>query len=101
VPARAQRIAAATGKLEDLIERRAASPIIPVAKRGIVPPRDEVAEPTAATMRSAWLSTDPGPTLIEPIRPATRPAPRAEPTLVEPIRPAIRPATLPADGTVR
>jgi hypothetical protein len=101
VPARAQRVATATGRLEDLIVRRGASRLIPIAARGIVPPRDEIAEPATATMRSAWLSTDPMPTLIEPIRPATRPAPRPEPTLIEPIRPAIRPATLSANTTVR
>lgn len=101
VPAHARRVAAATGRLEDLIERRAASPLIPVAARGIVPPKDRMAEPAAATMRSAWLSTEPGPTLIEPIRPATRPAARSEPMLVEPIRPAVRPATLSGGTAVR
>ena len=45
VPAQAQRVATAAGRLEDLIVRRGASPLIPVAKRGIVPPRDEIAEP--------------------------------------------------------
>jgi hypothetical protein len=49
-----------------------------------------------ASLRSAsltpWRQMQPidEPTLVEPIRPATRPA-SAEPVLVEPIRPAIRP----------
>ena len=101
VPARAQRVATATGKLEDLIVRRGASPLIPVAKRGIVPPKDEIPEPATVPVRSASLTADPVPALIGPIRPATRPAPRPEPTLVEPLRPATRPASLPGNDTGR
>jgi hypothetical protein len=95
VPAPPERIATAVARLEDLIERRGASPIIPVSKRGIVPPRDETALSSAGPMRSASLTTDPSPTLVGPIRAAARPALPMEPTLVEPIRPAKRPVTQP------
>jgi hypothetical protein len=101
MPAQAQRVATATGRLGDMIVHRGESPLIPVAKRGIVPPRDEIPEPATVSVRSATLTTDPVPTLIGPIRPATRSAPRAEPTLVEPIRPATRPAALPSNGPGR
>ena len=101
VPARAERVATATGRLGDMIVRTGVSPSIPVAKRGIVPPKDEIAEPTTASVRSASLATDPVPTLIGPIRPATRPAPQPEPTLIGPIRPATRPATPPGNDTGR
>ena len=101
VPAPAQRVATATGSLEDLILRRGGSPPIPVAKRGIVPPRDELAASATAPVRSASLTPDPVPTLIGPIRPATKPAPQPEPTLVGPIRPATRPVSLLGSGTVR
>ncbi len=99
VPAHAQRVAMASGRLEDLIVRRGASPLIPIAKRGVVPPRDEISEPATVPVRSASLTADPVPTLIGPIRAATRPAPQAQPTLVEPIRPAKRPTALPGDDT--
>ena len=101
VPAQAQRVATATGRLEDLIVRRDASPLIPVAKRGIVPPKDETSEPATVPVRSASLAADPVPTLIGPITAATRPAPQSEPTLVGPIRPATRPATLPGNDSGR
>ena len=101
VPAQAQRVATAIGRLEDLIVRGGASPLIPVAKRGIVPPKDEIPGPATVPVRSASLTADTVPTLIGPIRLATRPAPRPEPTLVEPIRPATRPASLPGNGTVK
>ena len=101
VPARAQGVATATARLEDLIVRRGASPLIPIAKRGIIPPRDEIAASAAGPVRSASLTPYPVPTLIGPIRPATRPAPPPELTLVEPLRPVTRPAGLPGNGTVR
>jgi hypothetical protein len=101
VPAQAQRVATASGRLGDMIVRRGASPLIPVAKRGIVPPKDETPETATVSLRSASLTADPVPALIGPIRLATRPAPRPEPTLVEPIRPATRPASLPGNGTGR
>jgi len=101
VPAQPQRVTTASARLEELIARRGESPVIPVANRGVVPPRTAVVEPAAAAMRSAWLSTDPAPTLIEPMRPATRPDPLPEPTLVGPIRPAVRPVTLRASDPVR
>ena len=82
LPAPAQRVAMATGRLEDLIVRRGASPRIPIAERGIVP----------LTPALAGLPT---PTLIGPIRPATRPTPPPEPVLVAPIRPATRPTPPP------
>jgi hypothetical protein len=43
VPAAAQRLASASGRIDDLILRRGASPRIPVADRGFVPPRATVA----------------------------------------------------------
>jgi hypothetical protein len=100
-PAPAQRVVTASGRLEDLIVSRGASAPIPIAQRGITPPRDEITASAAAPVRSASLTLDPVPTLIGPIMPAIRPAPRPEPTLVEPIRPATRPASLPGNGTVR
>jgi hypothetical protein len=96
VPALSQRVAAATARLEDLIAPRDGSPIIAIAKRGIMPPRDEIAALVARPMPSASPAPDLVPVLIGPIRPAIRPVP---PALVEPIRPAIRPAGLPV--TVR
>jgi hypothetical protein len=101
VPAQAQRVATATGSLEDLIVRRGASPLIPVAQRGIVPPKHEAAVSAMEPMRSASLASDPVPVLIGPIRPATRPAPKSERTLLEPVGPATRPTSLPGDGPVR
>ena len=100
-PATAQRVATATARLEDLIVRRGTSPLIPVAQRGVVPPRDEIAASVAVPMRSASPTRDPVPALIGAIQSATRPAPRPEPTLIEPIRPAMRPASLQANGTGR
>jgi hypothetical protein len=82
VSAPAQRVATAIGRLGDLIASRGGSPHIPIAERGIVP----LTPALAGAQR---------PTLVEPIRPATRPAPPAEPTLVAPIRPAIRPPSPP------
>jgi hypothetical protein len=86
VPASAQRVAIATGNLQDLIQRRAGSDPIPVAMRAIVPPRDETAVSASAPMRSASAMSDPEPKLVGPIQLATRPAPRPVPTLVEPMR---------------
>ena len=100
VPAPAQRVAAASARLEDLVVGRAASPLIPVARRGVVPPRDEVAESASASVLSASLTSDPVPTLVGPIRPATRPAPQSEPALVGPMRPASRPASLILPGII-
>jgi hypothetical protein len=102
VPAQAQRVAAATGALEDLILHRSGSAPIPVAMRAIVPPREETSEPAAHPgVRSASLGPDAMPTLMGPIRLATRPVPQPEPALVEPIRPATRPASLPTGGNSR
>lgn len=93
VPAQSQRVTTATARFEDLVVRDGASPTIPIADRGMVPPSAAITS-ASVPVRSASLTTDPVPTLVEPIRPATRAAHRPEPTLVEPIRPAIRPATL-------
>ncbi len=201
VPAVAQRVAAATGRLEELIEPRGASAPAPIAERAIVPPSTSNAgnAPTRVAgmsplavylhanlaamkravefaailpeeaadvverlpgegdvyvldaggrilgriearrergvvvagayvyvpfdralasprpfeldlsrpfpVRSAWLTPaateSPVPTLVEPIRPATRRAPGSEPMLVEPIRPAVRPVVLPGGGADR
>ncbi|MFM9938483.1 MAG: hypothetical protein ACKVP7_03175 [Hyphomicrobiaceae bacterium] len=47
VPATSQQVVAASARLGDLIQRRGVSPSIPVAERGIVPPRLAVATPSA------------------------------------------------------
>ncbi len=93
VPAPAERVATAAARLEDLIVRPGLSPAIPVASRGIVPPKADVATPEASPVRSASLMSAPAPVLVGPIRLAKRPAP---PMLVQPIRPATRPTSLPA-----
>ena len=62
VPAPAQRVAAETAKLDDLILRRGASPRIPVAERGFLPKPE----------KSAALATG-EPVLIEAIQHATPP----------------------------
>jgi len=91
VAARGERVAAANGRLEDLIVRRAASPLIPIADRAVVPPPTALSAFPPGSAQSALLAAGPEPTLIGPIRPAVRPDPRAQPQLVEPIRPAVRP----------
>lgn len=92
MPAPAQRVAAATGRLEELIVRRGMSPPMAVAERGIVPPKAATATLEPFSMRSASLLADPVPTLIGPIRPAVRPASRNDPILLDPMKPAARPA---------
>jgi hypothetical protein len=78
VPAAAERLAVATGRLQEIVARPDASPPLAIAERGIVPP----AMAAAASL--------PPPVLVEPIRLATRPVAPA-PVLVEPVRPAQRP----------
>ena len=74
VPAPAQRVAAATGRLDDLILRRGASPRIPIAERGFLP---QPAPTSAGTLRSASLPPAPqapeSPMLKKPIRLAVPP----------------------------
>lgn len=80
--AAADRVAAATGRLGDLILKPGVSPRIPVAERSIVPARptvtaftpDAAPEPVAPTGRAARQATWREPSLVEPIRPALRPA---------------------------
>jgi hypothetical protein len=86
VAAQPQQVAAATGRLEELIVRRGLSPRIPVAERALTPPRTATLAPTpaAATMRE--------PMLIEAPRIVPRPIPASQPALVGPVRPALRPA---------
>jgi hypothetical protein len=91
VAARSERVAAASGRLEDLIVRRGASPLIPIADRGVVPPQTALSASAPLSAQSASLAVGPEPTLVGPIRPAVRPDPGALPRLVEPIRPATRP----------
>ncbi len=67
VPAQEQRVAAASGKLDDLILRPGASPRIPVAERGFMPPK-------AAATAGSKARPPPEPVLVGPIRLATRPA---------------------------
>jgi hypothetical protein len=91
VPARSERVAVARGRLEDLIVRRGASPLLPVAERGVVaPPITAWSASAPQSVGSALLAAGPEPMLIGPIRPAVRPHPQAEPDLVAPIRPAPR-----------
>lgn len=110
VRASAARVAAATGRLEDVIRVAGASPPIPVAARGFVPPgrADRAAAHAAVAPRPA-LDAQPRPAmatailseprLIGPIRLAVRPAALNEPKLIGPIRRAIRPAQLSQPGT--
>jgi hypothetical protein len=93
VAARSERVAAAVGRLEDLIVRRGASPLIPIADRGFVPPKTALSASAPLSAPTALLAVDPEPTLIGPIRPAVRPDPGALPRLVVPIRPAPRPGS--------
>ncbi len=92
MPARPERVARATARLDDLIVPRDGSAMIPVAQRGFLPPRDTIVSATEP-MRATSTTADPVPVLIGPVRLATRPAP---PMLVEPLRPAVRPARAPA-----
>jgi len=92
VPARPERVAAASGRLEDLIVRRGASALIPIAERGVVPPKTALSASLPVSVQPTLLVVDPEPMLIGPIRPAVRPALPSEPRLVEPIRPAMRPS---------
>jgi hypothetical protein len=101
VPASAQRVATASGRLEDLIVRRGASPLLAIAERGIVQPRAAISEPVTVPVRSASLATDPVPTLIGPIRPAVRPVPGLKPTLVEIIKVVPWPESLPGNAAGR
>ena len=90
VPASAQRVATATGRIEDLVARGGASPRIPVAERAVVPPR--------AVMLSDTLELQ-TPMLVGPIRPAVRPATSAgEPRLLELTRSATRPVAPATDS---
>jgi len=93
VAARSERVAAASGRLEELIVRRGASPLIPIADRGVVPPQTAMSALAPLSAQSAVLAVGPEPALIGPIRPAVRPDPGALPRLVEPIRPATRPGS--------
>jgi hypothetical protein len=92
VAAHSERMAAAGGRLEDLIVRRGTSPLIPIADRGVVP-ATALSASAPLTARSALFAVGPEPTLIGPIRPAVRPDPGSLPRLVEPIRPATRPGS--------
>jgi hypothetical protein len=74
LPASAPRVATASARLEDLITRRGAAAVIPVAERGFLPPK-AVASSAAPPMRAASFAPDPEPVLIGPIRPAVRPSP--------------------------
>jgi hypothetical protein len=93
LPARAEGVAAASGRLEDLIVRRGASSLIAIADRGVVPPRTALSASEPRLVEPALLAAAPEPTLIGPVRPAARPHVEAQPRLLEPIRPAIRPGS--------
>ena len=87
MPARLEHVATASAKLEDLIVPRDGSATIPIAQRGLLPPRDTIVSATEP-MRATSPTVDPVPVLIGPVRLATRPAP---PMLVEPPRCAASP----------
>ena len=81
VPAATQRVAMASGRLEDLITRRGLSPRIPVAERGFVPHVAAAAPalvraPMEVQVRSGLTTTRQPPNfaLVEPPRPVPRPA---------------------------
>ncbi|MBO0742001.1 MAG: hypothetical protein J2P51_11310 [Hyphomicrobiaceae bacterium] len=93
VVARSERVAMAAGRLEDLIVRRGASPLIPIADRGVVPPKTALSATAPLSAQPALLAVGPEPALIGPIRPAVRRDPMALPRLVDPIRPATRPGS--------
>ena len=67
VPAQEPRVATATGRLDDLILRPGASPRIPIAERGFMPPK-------VAGAAGSKTALPPEPVLVGPIRLATRPA---------------------------
>jgi hypothetical protein len=101
VQAPPQRVGAAAARLEDLIVRRGASPLIPIAERGIVPAQHQALTSASPPTRAASLASDSVPMLIGPIRRATRPAPPTEPALAGPPQPAARPPLLPESGAFR
>jgi hypothetical protein len=59
VPAEPDRVASATGRLNELIRRQGASAPIPVAERAVIPPRAsvraEIVPPEPKLVRSARL----------------------------------------------
>ncbi len=65
VPAPVQRVASVTGRFEDVIARRGASPRVPIAERGIMPPTERPA------LKTPSFASIEEPKLIEPIRPAS------------------------------
>ena len=90
-----QRVAMADSRLGDLILRPGASPQVPVADRGFMPPKT-AALPAATIIRASAAA--PGPQLLEPVRPAFRPG--SEPVLIGPIVRAVRPACAKAGQAV-
>ena len=84
VPASERRIARAVAELGDLVLLPGASPRIPVAERGIVPPgaartaaaaAGDAGEPRlVGSARSARQGGEPAPALVEPITEAVRPS---------------------------
>lgn len=90
MPAPANRVAAATGRIDHLIQRGGASKPLPMAERGILPPRAPIPEVSF-----------PEPVLVGPIRQATRRGLTAgQPTLVVPPQPATRSVLKPANSSL-
>jgi hypothetical protein len=104
VPAVAQRVAHATGRLDDVLLRGSASPRVPMAERRFTPPSpaastDLIGEMLASLSRvSARQQTL---MLLEPIRPAVRPPLLPELMLIEPVQFATRPAALTPPSVAR
>ncbi len=77
VAAPTQRLAAVTGKFDDLILRRGASPRIPLAERGIIPgavrSAAATATPTSRRIAATQQPVSDVPMLVEPIQLATPP----------------------------
>jgi hypothetical protein len=94
LPASAQRMAAASARLEDLVMRRAGSAPIPVADRAVVP-RRPVAASASPPMRAASFAPDAEPVLVAPLQPAPRPASTREPTPAARVLPPISAQDLP------
>jgi hypothetical protein len=100
VAAAENRVASTAMSFDDLILRRGSSPHIPVAARAIVPQRAasvaSLAGSEVPAQASVVLDSAAAPTLVRPIRLATRTVRKeavveSEPQLIEPVRPALRP----------
>ena len=96
VPAAPQKVAAATGTLNELFSGRGASPKIPVAQRAITPPTfaRAGAASTPATPATAPPPVAETPILLQPPTLVQRPALVQAPALIEPVRRATPPPSV-------